>query len=358
MDEAGSQNSNDVEPDEQLDVHLAAYLLRRNLWLIHGWLSTVQEFAAFPGLPWKWEFPSTVFGDSFDTPPEALLIETNDALASLVRARVVDAAALVELHRSLDMAEEKCGLIAELAVADQRGELCEIYWDAAFDIGQAIEFEASLLRNHNERSEQWRQFGNLMGKALYYFGQEGFDPHDFKEAVSQLMTVGRRLLPPNLIDELDDYYATIFPFELLPGSERYELIELIQNIDGQSIENLRQGVTSEPYYVLDDQKELVIFLGVEIPFERFQTPPRARGGLDVFRVLIQEPGKFLSAKELVRKSRRNFDPGQLYSYVSAFRTVINSTDSRWPDEFRYRSDTRSKLVFIIAIPSRFFCKSA
>lgn len=106
----------------------AAYLLGRNVHLLEGWLNAVDAIARCEGRPWTWEYPYTLFGNSFTTWPSELYCEVDEAVRTLVLGRVVDAAALVEFRHSLELVARDCATAAEFAKFNQRDEIGELAW--------------------------------------------------------------------------------------------------------------------------------------------------------------------------------------------------------------------------------------
>jgi hypothetical protein len=343
----------ELELDEDVDERRAAFVLGRNIRLIQGWLTSVHSIASIPERPWEWEHPDTIFGLSFDSMPSDLISEINDSLFQLTRSRAVNAAVLVELHRALDDATELCVAIAKLAQYDQRDELCELYWISSYDLSRAMDLESDVLKPHSGILEAWRRFGDLLGKALYFLGQY-FDPTDLPDTMKAILDLGPRLLPPMAMDELDRLVNSI---ELCDSGDttlqtlsriNNELIDLVQQLDARAIENLQATASTEPYLVLDDEQQVVIFLGTRIPFEDFHRA-EATGGLKLLRVLMEDPGKHISAKELIEKSGLGIDVNTLYAYMARFRKVISRAKTNWPGIFKDGPDAKlAEAAFIIA----------
>jgi hypothetical protein len=332
-----SSTPDDEQPAEEHDVHqnYAAYLLGRNVWFIQGWLNGVQSIALVDERRWEWAPPKTIFGTSFDIPPDDHVAQINDALVTLVEAKAVEAAVLVELHRAVDVAAEECASIAELAREDRRGEICELYESATYNLVRTSDLQKGLLQIQNGESEQWRQFGDLLGKFLFFIA-DYFEPGDFADVFASLFRLGRILLPKSSLDELDQLYKShTASKEYTPLKDiNDKLISIIKGIDVSANEILRATEPTSPYLVLDDTQKLVEFLGVGIAFETFQKG-NALGGIAVLRVLMSTSGKFITAGDLIDKGRLAIEPHQLYAYISRYRKVIRGTKNLWPDDFKH-----------------------
>jgi hypothetical protein len=330
----------DPEPDYWLDPNNAAYLLGRNVWFIQGWLNAVQSIALVRERPWEWQPPRTLFGSSFDEPPDDQVEQINEALTTLVYAKAVDAATLVELHRAMDGAAEKCAAVAEFAHDDLRGDLCELYESAAYDLTRASDLQKKLLVDQNGSTEQWRQFGELLGQSVYFLA-DYFEPTDFQSAFACIIRLGRQLLSPESFDEFDQFFRSHVAETTRHTQKEIndKLISLIVKIDELALQSLQAMVPVFPYVVLDYSRELVVFLESEIAFDAFKKN-NAAGGIDLLKVLMKTPGKFLSATHLIEECERSIDPLQLYPYISRFRRVIRRTKDRWPDEFKYGDNQR------------------
>ena len=312
----------------------AAYSIGRHLWFIEGWLRAVRSIASIPERPWEWMPPYTLLGTSYSSAPLELFSEIDDALLTLVQAKAVDAAVLVELHRALDAASEKCISIADLAEHNQRDELCELYWNASYDLYCAIRLQRQFLNRQGQLLNPWRQFGDLLGEAVNWFvGQ--IDPAANPELMTALLKLGERLLPSGALYELESLYDSVVSDGIrFQGVNRsQQMLSLLFEADARAAELFAEAATEDPYLILDDEQEVLIIFGTIIPFDVFREA-NAAGGLDVLRVLIRDPGRFIVAQDVIERSGRTVEPCQLYAYVTRLRCVINRTESSWPGRFR------------------------
>ncbi len=275
--DSNSQISGPIETSgfEAPSLRDAAYVLGRNIWFLGGWLSAVNFIASTPQSTWEWLPPQEIFGESFAVPPVEVATELDGALLRLVHARAVDATILVELHRALDAAIDKCVSIAELAQFDQRYELTELYFSASYDLLCARRLNKEVLTRQVRSLEDWRHFGDLLGETLYWF-VGGFHPAEIPELVADFTQVGQRLLPAGSMDELGCLYSATIS-ETLDLDEfpswsalQNKFISLTKSLDNRVTEQIRSVTSEKPYLVLDDERERVTFLGATIPFEQFR----------------------------------------------------------------------------------------
>ena len=340
--------SAELECDQELDEKHAAYLLGRNIWLIEGWLQSVHSIAQHPERPWEWFPLQSMFGTSYDSAPTDHFAQINEALISLVNSSAVDAAVLVELHRALDAALEEVESVADFAVDNRRGDLCESYWTAASHLARAGELTTSLLIRKTESPENWRQFGDLLGKLLTLLAND-YGAADFPGWITGVTDLARRLLPCTTTDQLEQLCNSLTDSEAGTATSQInnKLISLLQQLDALSDDVLRkERKPPGPYIVLSETGEAIVFLGTMIPFKKFHVK-NAMGGIKLLRVFMKSPGEFLSAKDLLDKSGLGIDVNQLYTYLSRFRSVISSTENKWPSEFRRgENHHRAKNAFI------------
>jgi hypothetical protein len=108
------------------------------------------------------------------------------------------------------------------------------------------------------------------------------------------------------------------------------LKRLAQSIDYMLSRNFGTRTFQDPWIVLDDQRRVLTFLGVNIPFNHF---PHL-GGLKILRVLMRCAGTSLSGSQIVEQAEISVEAEQIKSYISRLRRVLRATSNRWPHAFQ------------------------
>jgi len=347
----------DLQPaDEEAGAHSdelrAAYLLGRNLHMIEGWLNAVHDIAQIEERPWSWEYPDTLFGDSFDIWPEELFSEVDEALRTLALARVVDAAALVELRHLLELMAQDCISTAECAKHNDREGIRDIFWSVRSNIWVAIQFGKQVLVDGPKTIASLQQLGDRIGELLDHLANVG-DHESYLDWLDAMIALARELLPRESVmriarvrDLVPSAGAPAFLSEILHINE--QLLYSLNELDHQILLKLPHGEAIESYLILDDRRGMLTFLGVEIPFDDF-AEANALGGLELLRVLIQRPGRTLNTSELMEKSELHAQPAQVAPYLARFRSVLlKKTEERWPQAVKNGQEyKKAKQGFIV-----------
>ncbi len=290
---------------------------------------------------WEWWFPKTRFGISYDCVPTELFSEINNALLTLAVSGHLDAAILVELHRLLDATAENCARLADLAKWDLIEEICDSYWSVERDIRFALLLLPRILSGSGDNLFAWRDLGDRVGSFLTDWGT--------------YETIGK--YPSNLRAILDDAArissANLDRFESMPvlkgkvSAETYRnAMYAVHSIDQELIRGLVVGnLPWETWIVLDDKRQVLTFLGVEVRFNAFQES----GGLDVLRVLINEPQKPISAPDILERAGLVAESRRATEYLCRFRKDLKTTQIDWPATFTKEPDKSwAEAAFIVA----------
>jgi len=310
----------------------AAYIVGRNPYLLQGWVQSVGEIAGHGNdRPWEWEYPHTLFGDSFSDWPGYFYSDLNDAMRTLVTAHLVDPAVLVEMHRELDIVCQDCTDVAYYASADLREKINEVFWPALRSISIAASMGEHLIVNGPERVHALQRLGNYIGKLLadlaYYWDYQPFIP-----VLRKTTALAIELFAPETpaIVGLQKLFPVVDkPCLAVPWASRKELLKCLELLDGWIIDQNPVPESVEPYIILDYRQQKLTFLGVEIPFTEF-AKANAQGGLEIMRVLIRCPGTPIAVKDIIAKSNSSADAAQIYAYLARFRSVLRGSKRFWP----------------------------
>ena len=161
-----------------------------------------------------------------------------------------------------------------------------------------------------------------------------------KNLFGDVVSLGSSLLANGMTDPLRRHLENVEETQQFSYTKlNHTFCEEIGRLDQMAISSVRAHVVlREPYLVLSDSEEIIIFLGVRIGFEQMRN--EASGGIQLLRVMVKSPGRFFTAKDLLEQSELSIDPNTLYSYLSRLRIFLRSTESDWPAGFRRGTEYR------------------
>ena len=335
-DEVRNSSPADLAGGPYSNENRAAYFLARNIYLVEGWLFAVQQLAGSHHA-FDWSFPNTLSGPFCDAPPMHLFADIDEALRALAIAGGVNAAILIELRRSLDAAAESCARLAELVRDDDREEIRGNYWSLGYDIYNAKCLLPRILSGSVESVSAWFRLGNQVGELL---GNDGLPNYRerYWRIVNEILTEAPRVTTADM-DRLRN-----IPILRQVDEISYEQFKLVgEVIDDELRRSLRSVLPSETWFILDDNRRVLTFLGVDVPYETFGTE------LDMVRVLVQHPRTPLSSSTIITRADHGAGAGQVAAYISRFRRALRATQDRWPESFR--NDPGAYEAFILSDPA-------
>jgi hypothetical protein len=302
----------------------AAYVLARNVHLIEGWLFAVRRLEHYDDPGWGWRFPNSLLRSHYDVPPVNVFAEIDDALRDLAVAGRANAAVLVELHRSLDAAAESCARLAEFAKWNEREEIREEHSSFGYDIQTALWLVQRILHGEHNSVDTWFRLGERVGALITEKGLRSDEW--YRSTISEILDDAASISAADVAR-----LRRILNVQEEKGEDSYRKFKIIaQAIDEEFMRCLGGALPVEAWIVLNDQRRILTFLGVDIPFDDFPD----EGGLKILRAFIQQPDTLLSTSQIVERAGLGADPNQDKSYVSRFRAVVKKSKEQWPAHFR------------------------
>jgi hypothetical protein len=296
-----------------------AYRLGHHLHMIGAWAEAIERLdESGAPVPWKWDFPLTVFRDAPDLPPADLIMEIHDALLDLALMKAVDPGVLIEMHRTLDELLESSVELA-VYVQNKNGDLCLGGYDnVIYDLSVLDRLATHVLVAPGDSLRKWHELGKLVGRSLYVLALEN-QAEEISHAMSALIEFAEPMLPEGSLDEVVGVYDRKTDERgLIDRAGR--LIQALEKVHLFVLKYLEAPVAVEPYLVFDDRGRRLIVFDVEIPFE--ELPPEAAGGLQLLRVLVQYASKPVAPDKLISESALSCHVPQLPAYISRLRNAL------------------------------------
>lgn len=312
------------------DVHipdvaqLAAYNLGRSLKALPSWQTVLWRISLTPERPWSLDDPNRIFVRSFDESPGDFVSMIRESVQALALHDLLNGAALVELHRLIDVLAADCEEMINLVAINDREGIVELFWSSAPDCDLAFQF-AELCVKHS-RSLDYFRLGCSVANLLHWgcnFADVETAQVTIHEIIKHTETIGLDQEQVGLQVIHDRLSEMLNRADEVDSSLRREVVSSALKFE----EGLRSAYVDaadlKPIIEVVDTAELIFICGERVPFSEF-SDPKARVGLRLFLALAKHPEKFLSTTEIQAATGIRREHEGIKEYVSACRAVIRN----------------------------------
>ena len=327
----------------------AGYTLGRNLHSVRGWQTQLWRIAGDPDCPWDVLPPNDLFCSTCDEPPSDRFEEIDVALRELALLHCVYASVLVEVHRSIDKLHATCCETSQFVREDERQTVYDLFWESHSVWDEAVKLSQACLADRDAESS-WG-----LGAAIWDLLRTMLltdEPHVYRPVLDKVVFHIEQKdgveVPPKL-RELQERVAEFPEHHSLAtlGQVQSDLTTELVALDENLRSTFAKRQCSTPLIVFDDATECLKICGERFDFTEFR---QAKGGLDCMRVLVQHPGRPISASFIIENADITIEPEQLGPYFSRFRGVVKSAVESWSDGIVDPEKRKiAQLAFVISV---------